>query len=725
VTDDLLRAGARRLALGPLDDASVASLVTNVLDSSPSDALLDRVRGASGNPLFVIEYARSTSVDQGGTDELDSAAEFRMIVLRRMATLSDATGDAIRLAAVLGSTFSPADLAVATRRSIVELTSSLQHALESSILEERGEHLAFRHALVRDAIYEQIPRSIRRQLHREVGRALAEAGSDALTVGHHLALGAHAEDPEAVDWLRRAARDVAPRSPATAVELLDRARELLGPTSPDRDALLAERAVALAWSGRLAEATELGIQVLDRRPAPDVAGPLRCGLVYALMWQGKPAEALHYAVLGPDDEIGERDAALLLAEAAVASVLAFDFPTAASQAAEAREAAERLGHDLALCHALTAQAWVALFAGRAEEAVEAGLRAVDIADRSTTGEAHLAHPRFFVAQPLLIEGIEAGEEMLRSGLQIAERLGLAWSFPLYHNRLGAFAFMKGDWDAAITECETALAVADEVGLHVASVAVSAAWLAAMQLHRDDIDAAERTMALAMSKFAEEGPQLGMGVINWARALLHEARGEYDEALALLQAAWDLYLAGGPVRDPWSTMLHVRLRVALGDHERAAALLPPFDPAPVRPRRSCTPARSCAPGRSSSRIPTPWCGRSPSTGRTSETLTWRRRARTPRSCWPPPTGSRRRFRSGTKPSRSTSTSVPAATLRASPRSCASTASNGGRDAGTCGPRPGGRASPGPSTRSSPSWPSVSATRRSPSGCSSLATPWSHT
>jgi DNA-binding CsgD family transcriptional regulator len=577
VADDLLRAGATRLALAPLDDVSVASLVTDVLDASPSDDLLARVRGASWNPLFVIEYARSIAADEGAASESGAAAEFRTIVLRRLGALSEATGDALRMAAVLGATFSPADLAVATGRSIVELTSSLQQAIVSSILEDRGEHLAFRHALVRDAIYEQIPLSIRRQLHREVGRALADAGSDALTVGHHLALGAHGEDAEAVEWLRRAARDVAPRSPATAVELLERAGDLLGPVSPGRDALLAERAVALAWSGRLAEAAELGVAVLGRRPPPEIAGPLRCGLVYALTWLGKPAEAVRHAVLGADDEIGEWDAALLLAEAAVASMLAFDFPTATAQAAEARAAAERLGHDVALCHALTAQTWIALFANRFPEAAELGLRAVDIADRSTSGEAHLAHPRFFVAQPLGgLQGIEAAEEMLRSGLQIAERLGLAWSFPLYHNRLGAFAFMRGDWDTAVAECETSIAVADEVGLHVASVAVSAAWLAAMQLHRDDLDAAERTLAIAVSKFAEEGPQLGIGVINWARALVHEAKGETQEALALLQAAWDLYQAGGPITDPWSTMLHLRLRVAVGDREGAAALVPPAD-----------------------------------------------------------------------------------------------------------------------------------------------------
>lgn len=572
VTDDLLRAGGARLRLRPLDHASVASLVAEVLDARPNEALLARVQGASGNPLFVIEYAQSVAAS-GDDEGSDAALEFRLTVLRRLATLSDETSDALRLAAVLGSTFSPGDLAVVSRRAVTELMPALHQAVVTGILEERGEHLAFRHALVRDAIYEHIPSAIRRQLHREVGQSLADAGSDALGVAHHLSLGAAAEDPDAVEWLRKAAHEAVARSPSTAVELLRRARELVGPSSPIRDALLAELAVALAWSGQLADAEALSIEVLDRRPDPDVAGPLRCSLVYALTWQGRPAEALRHTVLGPDDRISEWDAALLLAEAAVASLFAFDFRTAASQADEARERAERLGHEVALCHALTVQTWVALFAGRPAEAAELGLRAVDVADRSTSGEANLAHPRFFVAQPLHgIGRIDEAEKMLRSGLELAERLGLAWSLPLYHSRLGALAFIRGDWDSAAAECEAAIAVAEDVGLHVGAVGVSSAWLAAIQLHRDELEAAERTLADAMARQAGTGPQLGAGVLNWARALVLEAHHQYDEALALLQAAWELYQAGGQMTDPWSTMAHLRLRVATGDLERAAGLV---------------------------------------------------------------------------------------------------------------------------------------------------------
>lgn len=575
VTDDLLRAGGARLLLGPLDDPSVASLTAEVLAAAPSEELLARVQGASGNPLFVIEYVRSVLAAAGqAADESDAALEFRLTVLRRLATLPESTSDALRLASVLGSAFSPADLAIVSGTPIIELAPALHRAVVVAMLEERGDQLAFRHMLIRDAIYGHIPLAVRRQLHREVGRALAQAGSDALTVAHHLGLGAQGEDPEAVQWLRRAASAAASRSPATAVELLRRAVDLLGPTSPDRDALLAELAGALAWSGRLADAGALAIEVLARRPDPDVAGPLRCGLVYALTWQGRPTEALRYAEMSPDDPISDHDAALLQAEAAVASLFAFDFRTAGGQATEALQAADRLGHELARCHSLTALAWVTLFAGRPNDAVAIALQAVEIADHSTTGEAQLAHPRFFPAQPLLLlDRIDEADQMLRSGLQMAEKLGLAWSLPLYHALLGAKGFIAGDWDGAIAELEAALALADEVGLHVGVIAATAAWLAVIQLQRDDIEAAERTLESAMGRLAEAGPQLGMGVLNWARAMVLESRGRQNEALGVLQYAWDLYMAGGPMTDPWSAMAFVRICVATGETARAAALLP--------------------------------------------------------------------------------------------------------------------------------------------------------
>jgi DNA-binding CsgD family transcriptional regulator len=116
-------------------------------------------------------------------------------------------------------------------------------------------------------------------------------------------------------------------------------------------------------------------------------------------------------------------------------------------------------------------------------------------------------------------------------------------------------------------------------------AATSAWLATIQLHRDDLEGAEQTLASAWARLAP-GPLLGMSVLISAQALVLEARQKYDEALALLQSSWDRFKESapvaedgstkGPFTDPWSAMAFVRICVATGDLERAASLLPAID-----------------------------------------------------------------------------------------------------------------------------------------------------
>lgn len=112
-------------------------------------------------------------------------------------------------------------------------------------------------------------------LHREAGQRLAASGAAALQVAEHLARGAGTGDAEAVAWLTRAASEAAPRWPAVAADLLERAVGLADPADPGRDRLLVERAAALMWSGRLSDAEAACRSLLDRDPDPSVAAPTR------------------------------------------------------------------------------------------------------------------------------------------------------------------------------------------------------------------------------------------------------------------------------------------------------------------------------------------------------------------------------------------------------------------------------------------------------------------
>jgi predicted ATPase len=72
----------------------------------------------------------------------------------------------------------------------------LAEAIRARVLEDDGDRLRFRHDLLREALYEDLPASVRVGLHREAGQRLAASGAAALQVAEHLARGAGTGDGE-------------------------------------------------------------------------------------------------------------------------------------------------------------------------------------------------------------------------------------------------------------------------------------------------------------------------------------------------------------------------------------------------------------------------------------------------------------------------------------------------------------------------------------------------
>ena len=54
------------------------------------------------------------------------------------------------------------------------------------MLAESGHGLGFRHALIRAALYDEMPAPVRAAWHRDAGRALAEAGAPADRVARQM-----------------------------------------------------------------------------------------------------------------------------------------------------------------------------------------------------------------------------------------------------------------------------------------------------------------------------------------------------------------------------------------------------------------------------------------------------------------------------------------------------------------------------------------------------------
>src|ERR1022692_2310928 len=85
----------------------------------------------------------------------------------RLAGLAPEAVGVLRWAAVLGSEFSVTDLGVATEWSAGSLAGVMEQALAAGVVAQTGPRLGFRHGLIRQALYEGVPESVREALHAQ------------------------------------------------------------------------------------------------------------------------------------------------------------------------------------------------------------------------------------------------------------------------------------------------------------------------------------------------------------------------------------------------------------------------------------------------------------------------------------------------------------------------------------------------------------------------------
>ena len=572
----LLDAGGRILAVRGLTERAVAELVAEAVAAVPGPGLLAGISGAAGNPLFVTELlgalAQEGAIETAGgraeVAEVTLPPTLRLTILRRLSFLSEDSLQALRAASILGSSFTVTELSVTMARPALELSVVLAEGIAGRVLEEYGAVIRFRHDLIRDAIYEDLPLSVRRGLHREAGQRLAQTGAPALQVAEQLARGAGQGDAEAIGWLTRAAREAVARSPDVAADLLERAVGLMAPADPGRDRLLAERANSLMVSGRNADALAACRSLLDRDLDPQVDGPVRICLGRALLAQGQVRDALQeLEQAGSSPALPGAERAAARAWAGFARMSLGDLDGAAALAEQARSAAAAAADHLTVSVAMTTLARVSESRGHLRDALQITDEAMHLADESPGRLGH-RYPIRATRGHILIElgRPEEARSALGAGLRISEEIGVRWPLLLYQGFLALERFITGEWDDAITELEASFELADEIQTVVAR---AHGILSLISLHRNDLSRAEEAAGAAARDLARWGPGYLTTWAAWPRALIQEAGGELGQALATMTGAWDTCARLGLALDyPAVGADLVRLALAAGDIGRA-------------------------------------------------------------------------------------------------------------------------------------------------------------
>lgn len=572
---DTLGGGARHIVLTELDEADAWSLLVTDLGGAPTGDVASLARGAAGNPFYVLEVA---AAGREGTVIGDGSLPVRLreAVLRHLRHMAEDEADVLRLAAILGSSFAVADLSTVSGRSPAQLLPVLRRWVGVRILDEayKGPKFVFRHDLVHSAIYESVARPVRAALHAAVGRSLAATGAPALRVAHHLALGASAGDLVAVEWLRRAAREVVGHDVDAAVALLEHALTLAvpGPTSV-RVEIRAQLVELLARAGRTKAAKDMA-QTLQRQGSLGSAElPLRHGLaVVAFLEGGVTAAAAQMeeqlARMAPAD-IPSRT----FAELALFKLASADLNGARRTAAVA---ADDFSDPAASTLRRSVQALLALYECDIGAGVTLAREAQAMAELEAQDgigmNAHRYHPSFFLALALIDADLLAeAAEALWHGQRLAAELGTVWAPPLYHCAAATRLLKLGSPADAAAEADAALGFLREF-----QVSAGAVWphaiLAQVALSGGDLPATETALRRGEQEVAEKGLQFGTDLLVLTRAQLLEDNGDPASAVALLDPVWTQAGAQGcsnihRVLGPTFT----RLLVSTGQRHRATEI----------------------------------------------------------------------------------------------------------------------------------------------------------
>ncbi len=570
--------GATWLRLAPLSDEAVLDLATEVLAGDPQERLRGQLRRAGGNPLFLLELlnalAEQDVLEREGSRvevaEVSLPAALAVTILRRLTPLSEPARELLRLASVLGSTVAVGDLLVVAQRSAMDTSPLLTEIFASGLLGEDGAAIVFRHDLVREAIYTDIPRPVRQGLHREAGRALSAAGVGAVRVATHVWLGASVGDTEAVAWLRGAATAAAPRSASLAAELLERAVELLDPTDPRRDEVETELAEALAWAGRVLESEQLARALLARTKDPRLTGALRLQLARTKVMRGGARDAVEISATTELGVLTENERVEIRAIEAWGRALTGELPAAAAVAAELRPLAQRLGADGPWCIATMVLAMTQAYAGHLELGISL---ASEVIERGGIGG--LSAQRMALHSLLAMTLVDAdrfaeAEQTLEIARRVSDSWGISWTSSRLHHVSTSLRFVTGEWDSAEAELHRWLAT--EKSAPSGLVGYAHAKRALIATHRGDLTTAGRYLDLAEQARERSGLLPRTCWIAWARGSWCEAVGHDRDAAEAYQLAWTHATASDALTEyPRLAPDLVRLLLATGARDRAGAV----------------------------------------------------------------------------------------------------------------------------------------------------------
>jgi DNA-binding CsgD family transcriptional regulator/tetratricopeptide (TPR) repeat protein len=533
-----------RLELARFTRDEVAEQLRAIRDTTPNAGFMDVVfERSQGNAFLVEEILAATD---GGADPHDLPPSLRDVLLARTETVSDAAQRILRTAAAAGPSVEERLLEVVAGVEESQLYPALREAVEHHLLvvDDSGHGYAFRHALTRDALYDDMLPGERVRLHAAYGTALStdstllgEDGNVAATLAHHwyAALDLPRALSASVQAGRRAAAAFAPaealRHLERALQIWARVPDAVERTGVDWIALNILAADAAFGAGDPNRGLSMLDQVLSQ------AGPLnlqsraevverRAFMLRALGRDGEAAGQLQEALALLPDGAATRVRAVVLASLANSRMRTGDMEGAADTAREAVSAAADVGATPQQADALITLGSTLAYLGVDDGDLTALREGLDLAERhglhsvSVRGYTNLSD-----TLAMLGRYAEAAE-VARAGVALAGRVGLASSWgAMITGNLAEPLVRLGRWREALDLITESLA--DEpIGTFASTLLMLRAEI---HLWQGDEDGAERDVRAARRHFGDGSELQFVAPMLYIEVELARKRGQLTEA----------------------------------------------------------------------------------------------------------------------------------------------------------------------------------------------------
>ena len=232
---DLTREG-HSIPIAGLSHAEVGEFIESSSGKKADDKLVaDLYQATDGNPLFVDGVVRLL-VAEGKVERARlNGSAFRIpdgvreSIRRRLVKLPEETNLMLSIASVIGNEFETRLLAEVSGSAAKQITERMEDAIRAGIViggATGSKRYRFSHALIREALYEDLAANRRIELHGQIGSAIEEVHKDDLkphlaALAHHFREGGIAD--KAIDY------SILAGEAAEAVFAYDEASRICGP----------------------------------------------------------------------------------------------------------------------------------------------------------------------------------------------------------------------------------------------------------------------------------------------------------------------------------------------------------------------------------------------------------------------------------------------------------------------------------------------------------------